>query len=133
MTIGGVAARNDVDRLDQFLRRARLVQITRCAGTECANRVLVLRIHADHQDLELGVFLAQRLQDVDAVFPRQPDVHDQKLGIRVCAKLIAQLAVVARFGNDGHVGMLRQDLNDAATDDRMVVDDDGFDRHPPRS
>ena len=61
--------------------------------------------------------------------PGRSDVHYQHIGLAVLLQFGTQLAVVRRLGDDLRVGVLGQHLHDAATNDRVVVDDDQPNRH----
>jgi hypothetical protein len=67
----------------------------------------------------------QRPQHVEAVHPRHLDVQEDEVGL-VPADQVQRLAAVAGFGHDIDIVHVLETQFEAATRQRLVVDDQGF-------
>ena len=106
--------------LDQLQWVASLVGITVCTRLQAAQRVLVFRVHGDHQHLDVGVALAHAHQHFQTIASRHVDVQQQHVA-RGVAQYIAQFGVACGLTVDLNVGDLRQRVANAASQNGVVV------------
>ncbi|MOA34234.1 hypothetical protein D3C78_1555950 [compost metagenome] len=78
-TVEGAAADDSLDGRDDFPRRRVLEHIAAGAGTHGLAHVLIIVVHAEDEDLEAGVLLAQQPGQLEPVLVLETDVHQQQV------------------------------------------------------
>ena len=117
-----VAARDDVDRLDEPLGRRVLQQEPAGAGPERLVHVLVEVERREHQHLRLRRAHEQPARRLDPVEVRHPDVHQRHVD-RVAVDALERLEAVARLRDDLDVVLGVEDHPEAGANQSLVVDE----------
>ena len=94
---------------------------------EAAQRVLVFRVHGDHQHLDVGIALAHAAQHFQAIAARHVDIQQQDRAGGV-AQHFAQLGIAAGFSAHPDVCGFCQRVTDAAAQDRVVIANHNIDQ-----
>ena len=117
-----VAGHDELDRVDQVIGGALLVQVSRGPRFDGADAQLLLRVNAQHQHGQRGPFASQVPEKVDAGPPGERDVQNDEVPVRVPhqgQRLVGAPGLAA----DDHVLGIGEDLFQAVSDDRVVIDD----------
>ncbi len=108
---------------DKLGRRAVLGQIARRPGLDRAHRVLMLLVHAEHENTQLGFLDLDLLDQLHAAFAGHRHVEQQHVEV-VSAHVLQHFVAIARLAHDVDVACRKQQLLQPLADDGVVVGDD---------
>jgi len=106
----------------QLVDRRRLTQIAGGAGLEHAFAVLLLRMHAQEENWNLGPYRLNLTEHIDTAAASQRDIENHELPLLtldMCQRLRSVSCLVANRVLD----LTRQEVSEAVTHDRMIVGD----------
>jgi len=110
------------DGFYQLLRGVVFGEIPGRAGAKGADRPLVLRVHAEHQDFDRGMLLPHHLQHLDEAGPRHRDVEQDHVGRRFRDPL-QYLAGRGRLSHHRDAGVVGGNSPKACAHDGMIIRD----------
>ena len=114
------AQRDGADGFHNFRRLALLVQVAARALADQVDRIVFFGVAAQDQDAHVRRLGAQHGQGIQPALAGHRQVHQQYIDFLV-AHQVDGLAAVGGFPLDPKVHMLRQELLEPGTNNRMVI------------
>src|SRR5690242_19375733 len=115
--------RNLADGRDELGRRTLLREVSRCARADCPHRILMLLVHAEHEDAQLRPFRLDLLDELDTALPRHRHVEQQHVELER-AHTLEHAVSVGGLAHDVEVASGKQQLLQPLAQDLMVIRDD---------
>src|SRR5450631_1990179 len=114
-------------RVHKLAGGGHLGEVSPSTCLECAHRILVLGVHAQHEHRQHRQFEPDLLQRFDAVLSRHCDVEHQHVAGGL-PYVLHHFGVIRRLADDLEVGLRRKDLAQALADHRMIIGDQNADQ-----
>src|SRR5205814_3916718 len=111
------------DRRSKLARSAFLGQITRCAGLDRAHRILMLLMHAEHEDAQTRALAFHLLDQLHPALAGHRQIEQEDIEIELTDAL-HHLMAIPRLAHDVEVDRCLEQLAQSLPDDGVIVGDD---------